>query len=415
MKKTMKSIIAATLALVMLLCSVPAFAYNTGDTVEWLVSRYEYMDSYLYAGELKVGNNTVTCEKNNICCNINVDKAGYYLFTGDEMGDVYISENIQPDGSPQGYIDVLEVYESEKNESVVYLPEGESFIGFYTNDSTDKTEITVSYFDEEITAVEFEENSFKDLIFWEDYWISPTDDGEKIGMYRDAKITFSNGSVYEVCFGKFAFDYEMISENEYNLTVILPGYTEEFIMTCCEVKDVVKNVEITNIDKYLNSVLFYDNTACSAFEDDALKNEKMTLTFVDGSTYTIDSVYDFVDYVDFPNGRGYEMFIFDVVEENGSVKLVVEIAEQSVAEFECKVRKASFFENLSVLADNITENLNLIKYEYDMFTCVLNAEDADVNEIVESIKNLIDIIKRESADVYEKVINFADFYINGGN
>ena len=50
-----------------------------------------------------------------------------------------------------------------------------------------------------------------------------------------------------------------------------------------------------------------------------------------------------------------------------------------------------------------------------MFTCVLNAEDADVNEIVESIKNLIDIIKRESADVYEKVINFADFYINGGN
>ncbi len=414
MKKTMKSIIAATLALAMLLCSVPAFAYNAGDAVEWPVNRYEYIDLYQYAGELEIGNNTVFCEKNNICCNIKVEKAGYYLLSGDEMGYINVSENIQPDGSPQGNADVLEVFENEKDESVVYLPEGESFIGFYTDNSTTETEITVSYFDEKIVDVEFDENSFNDLIFWVDYWFSPDDGGEKIGMHRDARITFSNGSVYEVRYGKFVFDYEKVSENEYNLTILLPGYEEDFVMTCCEVKDIVKNVEITNIDKYLDSVLNYDNSADSLFEDDALKNEKIILTFADGSTYTIDKPYDFVDSVDFPNGRGYEMVIYDAVEEDGSVKLVVEIAGQNAAEFECDVRKANFFENFSVLTDSLAENLNLIIYEYKMFTCDLNAEDSDIDEIVESANNLIYVIRRELADVYDKVVEFITFYIDGG-
>lgn len=365
MKKTTKTIIATILALTLVFCSIPAFAYDVGETVYWEDRIHTYVDPYVYRGEMTEGTTYVAANAWDSCCKLNLEKEGFYLFSydTDEITELDFSETVD-NGVPCGRADVLS--NTEEGKTVAYVSDAETYVGVNYVGGIEGAEITVSYYDSEIKDIEFEEGAFEELLFAQDFKL--TDDENVVKMEINAEITFENGEKFTVERGDFDVEVDgSVGRGDYDATVSYHGYSEEVEMTIRLASDYIAKIEIDNIEDYLYVVEYPNGEWVSGFAEEKFEYEKVTVTFHDGTTDVIER-HDIYDRYNLPNGRCYDMD-YIIVKNKDGFDFVVRVGGQNLLVEKCEVRKASVFESLSYISEFINMHLDRICY---MFKDTLN-------------------------------------------
>lgn len=405
MKKTLKSIIAAALALTLLFCSfVPAFAFEVGDNVEWCYCSYDYVDFYTYAGVITEGENEFILSNRYNCFTADFEKPGFYLFSFNEelVNSIVVSEKIH-DGAPCGEINIL--HSNDEGKVLAYIPDEETYIGFRVANELSVVNVEISYYDYEIADIVFENGDLENLVYGGDFRLS---EGEnKISIRSDIEVLFENGEKYFTEFGRldFALNGE-IAYGENKVTFNLADYSEEVTITVCYAMNYIQKIEITNLEKYLYSVRYYDGRIKSAFDNGALENETVTITYWDGTVETYSGLGNY-GRIELPNGRFYDVWL-EALDKGDSVEFVVTVAGQILLARECSYRNATVIENLTSLNKYIGLHVERISDSFkSIFKRVANGNSffAELSDWVSS-----EFMKAEINYIREAVEEFMTYY-----
>ncbi len=369
MKKTVKTLIAAFLALTVALCSIPAFAFQHGEIVGWEDEIGTYQDPYAYTGEMTEGTAYYEAYERANCCKLNVEKEGFYLFTYDaeKVSEIAISSSSR-NGHPTGWADVL--YSTQPGKALAYITNAETYAGFCVEYGVTGAEIGVEYYDVEISDIAFKDGAFDELIYSADFEL--TDKADTVKMVLDAEVTFENGEVFTLERGDFTVEAdEDIYKGEYAATVRYHNYGEDATIDVKLVTDYIAKVEIENIEDYLYVEEYYNGEWVSGFANEKFDNEKITITYHNGTTQVIEE-HDVYDYILLPNGRFYDMWLV-VNEFNGEFTFTFRIANQNLIAEKCEFKKAGFIDNFAQLSSYIELHMGRIAYWFgetvaDVFT-----------------------------------------------
>lgn len=359
MKNTVKILTAVILAAILCFGSVTAIAAETAEDLKWNDYSYEsgmyYYRTYEYIGTLAEGENTIDpaeCDSYRSYAVFNAEKSGYYKI------------ETWPDTSvPETYVDGVAHGESENfYGEYFYLSEGENIIGFYGIYYYDEPcEVNIKYLGDAITDIVYDENDFKDLVvsydvhFNENYII---DGGPYVYIYGvDFEVIFSeNTETFEDCTIYADVDPE---SGEYSLRFI--DYTEPVQITTCKATDIVKSMEITNLDECLSAYSYYTGDT----EPEAVP-EAVKVTFTDGSTKTYENT-DGDTYFGFdveaPNGREYYSTVSIDYGSDDRIYIVIDFAWEEYARYEISQETADVCDNLEEFGE---DNNGLVdKANYD--------------------------------------------------
>ncbi len=399
MKKLFKSAISLILALTMVLSCASAFAYEKGEYVKWNWDKFDVYDNYLYLGEIEEGKNTVNTDEYWNCVNFDAEKAGFYLFemSYEDCYEIGVSEKVE-NGKPINYANLLT--DEENNQFIAYLAEGEAFVSFSTE--THKHNITVSYFGSEITQLTFAEGTFENNILDCDFWLSENAGGDGFGMYIETiNLTFDNSKNFTAKDCKWSFDSFELTNDTYTTDFVLGNYSEEINMTTCEILDYVDKVEISNVEKYLYAVEYFDGSLEADFWNRGIESEKITITFKNSETKTVDFPYGMFDetYVEFPNGKEYALWV------NGNTRLTVVIGYERVLTLDCETVEADLNQNLEYLKEELGYDVYFIKLNLDRFFSGLISTRPVVN--LWCLSDAMDYI----GDMFSSIGEFIGYYI----
>ena len=288
MKKTLKSIVAVMLSLAMIFCSATALAATEGNIIEW--DRYEDGDfcSYAYAGEITEGKAVITpddiADGNYLFFEFTVEKAGYYTVTYDNW---YVYSSL-PDrienGKAYGYREYEYMESTRLSSTKLYkLDAGEGILFVEAYSIPDEgTEISAEFLGDSVTALEFIDNSGSDLVLNND--IYSYDDADCLAEFSASfSVTFSEGKVMEFNDRWVTCQYENeLKTGENNVLIDFFGAKIPAVINIFEITDLVKAAEISNADKYLNVVKYYNGY----YKTPVIEDETVTVTLADGSTKT---------------------------------------------------------------------------------------------------------------------------------
>lgn len=414
MKKLIKTV-AAVLAVIMMFGSISAFAFNVGEVIEWgETGCYGEIQGYrpcVYEGTLTEGENALSRNGLLCCREFYAEKDGYYSieYNRNEIGWFDVSEKTE-NGVP---IDDREMFESQTTDeqTLVYLEKGTHFVSYLLLDGTETAVMKIEYQNVKISDIKFEEGTFDDLVLGADVWYSEGSGEPNYGMNIGATVVFTNGKEYDLNHAKFVLGTDGYLENgENEVTVGIFDYTEPKILTLYTVDYLIEDIEIENLDKYLNSVKYYDGSYDSVFEDGI--DGKVTVKFNDGTAVTWKEIKSNAT-VPFPNGRFYTLWVIeDSYSEEGKVKLGFEIAEEYFSIGECKVREATFAENSEKLEKYILLQLDRIKYYFsDFLEAVEDGRVNTVEELFSWILSLSRTISEHGGYALEEIKVFCDYYI----
>lgn len=404
MKKTLKIIIATVLALTIAFCSIPAFAFQYGEKVEWVDERQTYADLYAYSGEMSDGTFYYEAYERANCCKLNLENEGFYLFSYDpeKVTEIMVS-SLVTDGHPQGWADVL--YSADGGKALAYITDEEIYFGFAVADGVPGAVISATYYESDIRDIEFEDGVFDELIFAADFEL--TERENVVEMTLDAEFTFENGEVFTVERGGFVIEAdEAIGRGRYDVTVNYCGYGESAEIDVRLVSDYIAKVEIENLEDYLYVTEYYNGEWISGFASDSFENEKVTITFHDGTTDVLEE-HEIYDYYCLPNGRHYEMW-FLVEKNGGEFTFVFEIAGQIFVAEKCEYKRASVGKNFKQLSNYIELQTSWIIYWL---------KEA-VNNVItgrESVFSLLTFFSHEGVRsslgyIFEAMSTFRDYY-----
>lgn len=403
MKKTMKSIIAATLALVMLLCSVPAFAAEPAETVKWYWWEDNYHE-YHYEGELKEG--TVEFDKDTpefIYYTFEAQEEGYYLMSlenewlgaimpeeiknGCFYGEIYSDEHI---GKIAGTDSFATLWHVEKGEYIIGF-----FVGGGTGSPSTIAEcggFSIEYCGKEVTDLSFEESSLENLILDCDLRFDEYSGKENAYYMFDidgVEITFDAGKVVAVDDNGYSLiSKNTIKEGTNDFTVTFLGYEEDISVTAYDLAHFVKSAELSNPEKYTDIKMFYNGDY--QYNDD-FSGETVMITLADDSKITCE--LDEFGYAKITLDNGREYFIDVYYSFNWTecdLYISFDYYGDTLGKYECNVEQASVKENSEALKNNIEHGtyweISRIKYAIcDIF------ESASALELMDSINDFISI------------------------
>lgn len=395
MKRSLKSIFCVLVVAVMAFSPISSFAFEL-DGAE-----------YIYAGELAEGmnnffENTLWEERYDeidFYCTFTAEIDGYYGFGFGHMhcyieGDVYADDGMK---TKQEY--EYQYYDEEyyHETRLYYLTAGEYYFAGKSYSKRD----THLYFDslgESMTAVSFDRELMYGYDFFESY------DGNNC-VYTETRtdIVFSSGESFTIgrplISGKLESDFK---EGENKITFEFSGKSLPSVATVYKVSHFVADVEINNVEKYLDSVVEYYNGCDYIYPE----GETVTVTFADGTTNSFEIRYESNDnYILFPNGEGYYCEIYYEYYGLNKGNLIVRFDEAVVKEYEYSGRKATFAENAKKFADDsrliVEESSEVFNYAVENFD-PKNIEDF-LNSTFGACLNLFNI----QFDIYR----FAAFYL----
>lgn len=404
MKKTVKSIIATILALTLAFCSIPAFAFQYGEIVGWEDEIGTYLDPYAYTGEMTEGTAYYEAYERANCCKLNLEKEGFYLFSYDaeKVTEIEISSSVK-DGYLKGWEDVF--YSADGGKAVAYITDEETYAGFSVADGVPGAEITVSYYDSAIADIEFEDGVFDELIFAADFRI--TEKENVVKMRLDAEINFENGDVFTVTWGNFEVEAdEAIGRGKYNATVNYYGYSEEAELDVRLPSDYIAKVEIENLERYLNVTEYYDGRFSSGIDLEKFKNEKVTITYHDGTTDVIERHEDYNRY-SLPNGRNYDVW-YEIVKDGEEFYFVFRFAGQNFAAKKCESRKAVFIENLIMFNKFVGIHTDRISYWLKDVVFGVAAGNLPVETLLKFFTS--ESVRASLGYIFEEIGEFTDYY-----
>lgn len=379
MTRRVKSFISLFLAFMMIAGISTVNAFSAYETIEREGTNYEY------AGEFGLGRQTVKevewgDEISNyyVYYSFTAEHDGYYSFTYNEMHNStwYCVCNKQNyDEMPYTYsLDSLE----QNFSKIYYLEAGEYFFFVDLYWSMVDVNITAEYFGEKVSEIKFKH----DLLLDCDCFYYPYPDS-KSNMKIDANATiiFDSGKTIdfgnnEICDGYNQSDSldAVISsepvEGENTITIFFLNQQIETTATVHTLSYYIKDVEVSNIDYYLENAVEYYNY----YDIEYPYGETVTVTFKNGTSESfIYSDYLNCNYVNFPNGQKYclNFWRYDTYELDGfSGYLQVDICYNTVKEFRLNAQKVSFFENINRLRD---ENKYFLNEMLQYLKCALNS------------------------------------------
>ncbi len=414
MKKIIKTV-ALIFAFVMMCSTVSAFAVNVGAVIEWGETGYgNEIQGYrmcVYEGTLTEGENKLSRNEQLCCREFNAAKDGYYSveYNRNEIGWFDVSERLE-NGNP---VDTKELFESESEneQTLVYLEKGTHFISYLLLDGTETAVMKIEYQNVEISDIKFEEGTFDNLVLGADVWYSEGTGEPCYGMNIDATVVFTNGKEFELNYAKFVLGTDGYLENgESEVTVSIFDYTETQTITLYTVDYFIEDIEIENLDKYLNSVKFYDGSYESTFEDGI--DGKVTIRFNDGTAVTWNGIESNAT-VPFPNGRFYALWVVeDSYSKEGKVELGFDIAEKYFSIGECKVRNATFAENSEKLGKYILLQLDRIEFSFSEFSNAFKEGRIDsVDMLVSWLMSLCDTVHNHGGYAVKEIKEFCEYYM----
>lgn len=422
MKKTMKSIIAATLALVMLFCSVPAFAAGADETVKWYWWEDNYHE-YHYEGELEEGAVEFRADiPDHIYYTFEAKEEGYYLFAAENSWLYMAAPEEIKDGCFYGeeYADehIGEIAETDDFASLYYLEAGEHIFGVTYGEGTGSPStlaecggFSFEYCGKEVTDLSFGENSLENLVIGLDIVYDEHSSAENEVPYGafidDVTVTFSSGKSIIISDNGYAVTAQSnIKEGSNNVRIKFLDYEEDAVITVCPVSHFIKSVELSNVEKYMDVKVYYDGTR--EYYGDYFIGETVTVTFTDGTKKTCEIDPFGFTKIEFPNGREYYLDAsYESVNDDGtSLNIVVSLNYRcDIAGYECNVEQASAKENFELLKYNIEHGtyweISNIRYaffdvfEFDSIFEFINNVNIFISTFIANSNIILDYVNGE--------------------
>ena len=357
MKKRITLILTVIFALALAICgSTAAFAAEENETVEWFFGEIyedEYYGEYWeydLLGEAKVGKNTVSPETESyeICYEFDVPESGYYLvsYCCEEFGWVGFADFIK-DGTAYTGNNNIWVKDGYFTEILYYLEEGKNYVAADRYYSEEEVFFEVEFAGSEVSSLTFEENAFTDYLIESDISYCGGCDHKYIA-FEDTTVKFNSGKTIEIKNCPLPYDSknDEIVNGENDITVHFLEHSENLTMTVCTVDKFVSKTEMTNIEDYCTVVEYYDGYIVPDIIE-----EEITVYFTDGTKSTADFEYGYA-FVEFPNGREYEVYSYYDVERSGRVELVFCAAYEEIVSYDCGIEVTDFAENFKRLHNN---------------------------------------------------------------
>lgn len=416
MKKTLKSILAITLALIMSFGTLTAFAAER-DTLEWIYDD-EYTTEYTYYGEFKEGKNTVLCDEDGSehkYYTLNA-KEGYYSFSYtnpmdvgniDWVGAPYRMENGKAYDFADRVIDSYSDGELAGDYVRVYkFDAGETIIGIDAYYSTEDTEIevTVEYLGKSITDFDI---PVKELVINDDIYEEQTD-GE---LYTNLSVTFDETNKVDFINCYIEFTCEEIKEGENVLSFELGNAKKDITVTANPIEYYIKDIELHDAEHYAQTFVDYNGDSWHYTLDDAVA----TVTFADGSEKDI-FFYNGEAEITLPNGKEYDIYSHYFYDSNEDTILSLYIGGKDVKRYKCTVVEYDIIENGDLLVDDT-------KSEFRRFLNRLSdalGTATDFNTVSEIFENLFgsffDTLINASdlfGGIFENIVSFIKFYLVG--
>lgn len=356
-------------------------AFSAYETIEREDTNYEY------AGEFSLGRQTVKeVEWGDEISNYYV----YYSFIAEHDGCYSFTYNEMHNSTwycvcnKQNYDEMPYTYSldfSEQNlTKIYYLEAGEYFffVGLYW--SMVDVNITAEYFGEKVSQIKFKHDLLLDC---DCFYYRYSDSETNLKIDATATIFFDSGKTFDfgnnrICDGynqSDSLDAVIASESvegENRITIFFLNQQIETTATIHTLSYYVKDVEVSNIDYYLENAVEYYNY----YDIEYPYGETVTVTFNDGTSDSfVLSEYVNQNHVTFPNGQKYAVYFwcYDTYELDGfNGYLEVDICYYTVKEFKLNGQKASFSENVRVfneenkrLINNIGHSLKCAKSSWD--------------------------------------------------
>jgi len=423
MKKTLKSIVAAILALVVLLCSMPAFAAEEGETVKWY-GTCSRSDEYYCAGELEEGKVEFNEDiPDSIFYTFDAAEEGYYLLTRENGWLAFFEpQEIKSDGyygEKYGEVNIGIISETGHFADLYYLEEGEHIFGVTYGEGTASPSslaecggFSFGYCGKEVVDLGFDEYALNDYIIdtirWDEY--SGVESGYPYYLYMSGvSVIFEPEKTVTVDRNAFSLvSQEELKEGANNFTIRFLGYEENVTITAYPLSHFIESAELSNVEKNLDVMFYYDG---SFKPSEIFEGEHVTVTFTDGTKKEcVIDVYNSAE-IEFDNGRIYTIDVgyasnFDDPKNPGCSIYIQFSYEDIIGNYVCNVKQVSDKENLEWLMDKIELNtkweIENIKHAFnDIFMSSSPIEFFDnINVFVSVfIINLSDILDNISTEL----------------
>ncbi len=402
MKKTIRAIIAALLAALMAIGCTTAFAAETDGELFWNYYDSEYY--YDYAGELSLGENTVTVPEDSyyLYFVFNAEESGFYTigFT-DYAFDGWI-------GVPESVVDGVAFDEADylyhKTESnftrlTFRFKKGENIIGIDFESIFKNKTLEIVYEGREIESVSVNDSLLlnRDIYSYEGY----------CEIHANTIVTFTSGTTITLGYLEGLVKKDL-QKGENTVEFSLFGEDINLTVDVYLISDIVENVEISNIEDYLNAKIYYDG-----YEGYYPIDETFTFTFKDGSTQNFVFSYEDDNFIILPDGT--KAYVYLTTEKtDDEIILNVMIADYVVRAYECNESKASSDENFANLLSNANYNFNRAS-RYFRYAFIAILECGSFGEFVEygagASADYIGYSIRAFLDIFEEIFSFISFVI----
>ncbi|MGN0541811.1 MAG: hypothetical protein ACI4JG_00005, partial [Acutalibacteraceae bacterium] len=254
MSKKIKSAFSAALALIIALAALPAFAFDTGDTVYWCYSEDNY-GICTYEGKVTENKINILPNENTdySCVSFTPDENGYYAVFFDST-ETYINLGKSSKNDVIYDSDDYIISWNDESSSIVFEAEksSEIFLSFLTLFCSENgTAAEIEYLGDGVSdiALTFGENDF--LVIDNDIYCHGNDNGWfDVYIYSEAEITFSLGrSIFFDTLNRGKSNSEIKSGSN-DFTVNFLSQEVPVTAVCREMSELIEDVEISNPDKY---------------------------------------------------------------------------------------------------------------------------------------------------------------------
>jgi len=345
----MKMLLALMLAAATALGCISAYAAEENAELRWDYYGSEY--TYDIAGEITTGTNILTAPEDSyfFCYELNIEESGYYTIGfSDYFFDGWIGVPQETDGfTAKDEADYLYYANENRRSQFTYnLNKGKTYICFDAYTLFENESFEVTYQGKSIETIEYENSLLlnRDIYFYE----------ETCEIHADAVVTFSSGNTttFSYLYAEAPHGYK---EGASTVNFTLFGENIDTEIDVMLITDIIKDVEIANVEDYLNTKVYYDG-----YEGYLPINEAVTFTFSDGSK--AESIFESYgdDYITLPDGSEIYYHIYTGSDNNGNITLYVESAGIDIKAYDCEETKATFDENLINLVTNEKYNLDRI-------------------------------------------------------
>lgn len=407
----MKKFLSVILAALILACPLSGFATDAVETLEWYFCEdIETCDPWIYnfKGDITTGETEIKFTED--------DYFDYYTFNAEKTGYYYVEcNNYEIDwfGFPEGIADGKAIREAEgyfvsgsyvEKKAVYKLNAGETVFGVDYNheaDPEDNCKVEIEYLGNEITDLIFKEKTFDNLVLDCDLL-----DNDGSYILTDASVVFSGGKTVafpDEWIEVQTDDYEW-EKGENKAVAVFMDFRKDVVVTACEMKDLVVDVEFVNLSEFENVTTSFNDS----YNID-LYGAELAFTLANGEKATVNtSEEDFIEI----NNRYYFVYAFYDIISPEEVDIAVYLGNDIFKTYECNVTQESYIEGSSYLFSDIGENIkDSLYFSRVAFSEFLRIYDAgDIGEGFEDAFYYFRLSFNRIVNCFELVKMFMNYY-----